>query len=240
MSNANIMEVLGKLGLKQGEATVYLALLKNGKSSVRDIKTKTQLHRTGIYDFLEQLINRGLVSYVSEGNCKYYIPTPPSKFQELIDEQQSLLDSVKFQMEKEYQSEPEDLNVEVARGRESIKSFMADILRTNQNYVCIGVDETWWEEQFPIITANHIAKEKKLKIKWKAIAQKESDFVYDTPHAKYRFLPEEHLGPLHTIVYGDNVAIVIRDPLSVITIRNQTLAKAQKKQFEMLWKEAKK
>ena len=53
--NENILNLLKDIGLTQREAEVYIALLKMGKSSVLDISKNVKIHRTNIYDNLENL-----------------------------------------------------------------------------------------------------------------------------------------------------------------------------------------
>lgn len=60
---------------------------------------------------------------------------------------------------------------------------------------------------------------------------------YDT--ATYRYLPKESFNPTPTYVWGDNVAILIWEPFTVIKIKNASLADSYAKYFEILWKGAK-
>ena len=53
---------LQKLGLNQKESEVYIALLSIGAGLVSDISKKSHIHRTTVYDILNSLISKGLVS----------------------------------------------------------------------------------------------------------------------------------------------------------------------------------
>jgi sugar-specific transcriptional regulator TrmB len=46
---------LQELGLSEGEAGIYLALLKHGKTNVMQLAKITGRHRTHIYDTIEKL-----------------------------------------------------------------------------------------------------------------------------------------------------------------------------------------
>ena len=56
--------MLEEFGLTQTEEKVYLVLSQSGISPASDIIKKTQLHRTTVYDVLNRLIEKGIVSFV--------------------------------------------------------------------------------------------------------------------------------------------------------------------------------
>ena len=58
--NAKILE---NIGLTDGEIKVYLALIKLGSSTSGPITDKSGVSRSKIYNILERLIQKGLVSY---------------------------------------------------------------------------------------------------------------------------------------------------------------------------------
>ena len=57
-----VIDVLNELGLEERETKIYLLLLKEGDSSALQIARKVKIDRTTIYDVLERLISKGLVS----------------------------------------------------------------------------------------------------------------------------------------------------------------------------------
>ena len=60
------------IGLSNNEVDIYLSLLESGQSLVGEITKKTKINRTHIYDRLQKLINKGLVSYIIKNNRKYF------------------------------------------------------------------------------------------------------------------------------------------------------------------------
>ncbi|MGN6622795.1 MAG: helix-turn-helix domain-containing protein [Candidatus Nitrosocosmicus sp.] len=63
---------LVELGLTNGEAKVYFSLLKLGSSKVGSIVKDCRVSYSKVYDVLERLILKGLVSYVLIGNIKHF------------------------------------------------------------------------------------------------------------------------------------------------------------------------
>ena len=77
-------EILRKIGLSDGEIKVYSALLDLRRSPVNKIHEKTGIERRNIYDILNKLIEKGLVSYTIEKGKKTYQCTHPNKLVEEI------------------------------------------------------------------------------------------------------------------------------------------------------------
>ena len=78
---------LMRLGLTENEAKVYLALLEIGSTSAGEIIKKTKLHRNIVYDNLEKLIEKGLVSFVLIKNIKHFEVNSSHELWDFIDKQ---------------------------------------------------------------------------------------------------------------------------------------------------------
>lgn len=89
-NNAKIMiqvkNILGQIGLSDKEARVYLALLELEYTTVQWIAKKTDLNRTTIYDIVESLKQKGLVSFYVKNKVKYFVSAPPEKVADMLEE----------------------------------------------------------------------------------------------------------------------------------------------------------
>ena len=83
---SEIKQVLKEFGLTENEAEVYIILLRLGYASASEIAEKTQIHRINIYDILERLQERGLVSYSKAGKRKQYGAVDPKRILEMEKE----------------------------------------------------------------------------------------------------------------------------------------------------------
>lgn len=83
---------LFKLGFTENEAKVYPALLDSGPSTITKIISQTHLHKQIIYDNLQRLTVKGLVSYVIQSNRKYFKAVSPEKIKDLLEEQKKDLE----------------------------------------------------------------------------------------------------------------------------------------------------
>jgi len=80
-----------ELGLTEGEAKVYLAMLQLGTSTVGPIIKKGQVSNSKIYSILQRLIEKGLVSYVVKQKTKFFTPVPPTRLNDFLDKKEQEL-----------------------------------------------------------------------------------------------------------------------------------------------------
>lgn len=90
-----MIEQLEQIGLTNGEARVYKALCEIGASSVGPICDASKVHRSIIYQILEKLIEKGIVSVITEENTKIYQAAPPNMLLQFVEEEQSELENKK-------------------------------------------------------------------------------------------------------------------------------------------------
>ena len=94
------LEVLKKVGLSEGEIKVYSALLEIGVTSINSIHEKAGMDRRNIYDILNKLIERGLVSYIEENGKRTFKVSDPSKIISYIEEKKTDLEGVRSEVLK--------------------------------------------------------------------------------------------------------------------------------------------
>jgi len=71
-------ETFQELGLSPNEARIYEALLELGKSTVGKIATKTNIHRRNVYDAVNRLVEKGIITPVIGDKDNHYIPVDPN------------------------------------------------------------------------------------------------------------------------------------------------------------------
>jgi len=232
-------EVLKELGLSGGEVKVYLALLKLGPSNVNKIAKMTEQHRTTVYDFLDHLSKKGLVSYAIKNRTKYYKIVDPEKLMDGLKEKESNLKEIMPKLNKLAEISKEEVSVEVYSGKEGFKTMLNDELRIGKDLYGFGIDETKFKEKFPIVMEQFLKKEAKLGIQEFLITKEKPEFIYKRKHVHYRYIASEYFNPTATAVYGDRTFFIIWEPLTLILIKNKHLADSFRKYHKMLWSIAK-
>jgi sugar-specific transcriptional regulator TrmB len=237
--------MLKEFGLTNTEEKVYLALLSIDTSIAADIIRKTQLHRTTVYDVLERLIEKGLVSQFLQNKIRHYSASNPSKFLEMASEEKEKA----REKEKFAKKVIEDISrlrknnkktsiAEIFIGEEGAKTIMADIIQEEKEFYILGSGGTFGETS-PAYT-QHWAKERlKKNIKAKIIATAGSKTpIWRLNEIKY--ISKEYQSPTVSFIYGDKVAIFVHeDPVTIILIKNSNVSKSYKNYFNLLWRIAK-
>ena len=112
---------LVELGLTNGEAKVYLSLLKLGLSKVGSIVKDCRVSYSKVYDVLERLILKGLVSYVLIGNIKHFNAVEPYRLQDYIQKKE---EQIKLQKDKASKIIPDLVSIVNKRRRKNKDSIL--------------------------------------------------------------------------------------------------------------------
>ena len=240
-------EPLKKLGLVENEIKIYIALLKTGSLTAYEISRETNIYRAHVYDNLERLMGRGLVTHVYRGSKKYFQATSPEKIKHCLEEKKKALESQEKEIDKilpelfAVQKEPkEDTKVEVFKGREGLKYFLKDIIKTKKEVLVTGIDDEKYEKEFPIFMKQYFRDLKTNKIKERIITLKKPGiFLFEkstVPTTEYRFLEEKQFNPTNTFIYGSKIVIVSwGTPVTAVMIENSQVAETYRNHFEYLW-----
>jgi sugar-specific transcriptional regulator TrmB len=93
-----MIEALQRAGLTKGEARVYLAITELGESTVGKIVDVSGVTKSIIYQILEKLIEKGLVSFSFKEKTKYFQAAPPDNLITYLEEQEETLNETKKEM----------------------------------------------------------------------------------------------------------------------------------------------
>src|SRR3989344_3560466 len=111
---------LVRVGLTKNEAKVYLALLKLGSATVVEITKTAKVHRVNVYDVIERLTEKGLISSVIQTDKRIFQPADPDQLLELIKEKEELLINILPSLRAEFEIKKEKQDVHHFFGAEGI------------------------------------------------------------------------------------------------------------------------
>ncbi len=233
------VEALRQIGLTENEIKIYLDLLTAGSSTAYEIGK-----RTGI------LMDKGLVTHIYKGAKKHFQATKPAKLQQYIEDkkkqielQEEAVNALLPQLEAMHNLPKEDTFVEVFKGKEGLKYFLKDIVKTAKDVSITGIDDEKYEEAIPIFMKQYFRDLRKNNIQERVITvKKEGVFLFDyetAPTTHYRYLEATQFNPTNTFVYGNKVVIVTwGSPITAVMIKNKFIAETYRNHFEHLWKVA--
>ena len=233
--------MLEEFGLTKTEEKVYLALLRLGESPAADIIKKTQLHRTTVYDVLERLIEKGIVSHITKNKIKNYIPTSPGKFLDIATQEKTQAEKKQEDAKKiirEIESIKSEAKVQslaqVFVGNEGRKTILKDIIDVGEDFFVLG-GRGKLEDVEPIYTKQWAEKRWARNIRAKIIEV----IGAKAPLWKLnqvRFITPEYESPILAFIYGNKVALFVNeDPITIILIDSKNLAQSYKNYFNILW-----
>lgn len=242
------LEVLRKIGLTDGEVKVYGAVLEIGVASLNGIHEKTGIERRNIYDILNKLIAKGLVSYITEKGKRTYQITHPNKIISYIEEEKHRLDETKNEIEteipsiiKKFKAAKPPIKAEVYRGKEGIKAVFEDMLNYKENYFIGG---GWYVVyELPFFWANYNKRRMDLGVKWFNLVRHEfrKEKIPEKTLISVKFLPKEFSGnPLVIFIYGNKVANVLwSKEFFAFVIESNEINENYKRYFDYLWRRKK-
>ena len=86
--------LLKEIGLTEGEIKVYTALFKLGPSTTGPLVKESKVHSSKVYPILDRLIEKGLVSFIKEGNKTIYTANPPTTIISYLDKKYGKIDAL--------------------------------------------------------------------------------------------------------------------------------------------------
>ncbi|MFT4343310.1 MAG: TrmB family transcriptional regulator [Candidatus Woesearchaeota archaeon] len=242
-------QTLEQIGLSKYESQIYLALLQIGESTASGVLKHLKIHIGRIYELLESLKEKGLVSEVKKDGVKYFTASSPKKIISYIgskktelDKQEKLIESTIKQFEQ-IQNETKQLpNIEIFTGIEGLKNaFQKEIDRyvSDKQVYVLGVKAStnYNKRLLRFFSSTVDSKRKELNVTTKKI----NDASFK--HAKnniQRYGEIRYLEMNSTITINlmkDLVILVVSyNPLITIAIESEDVAKGFIFQFESLWK----
>ncbi|MCX6784315.1 MAG: helix-turn-helix domain-containing protein [Candidatus Komeilibacteria bacterium] len=84
MIETKIIKALLAYGLSQNKTKVYVAALKVGTGTVKEIAEQAKLARPTVHEIIKQLIEIGLINVNSRGKRNLYIARHPEKLENIL------------------------------------------------------------------------------------------------------------------------------------------------------------
>lgn len=235
-----IEETLQELGLNRRESICYVALLELGSSKVGEILKKTEIPSSKIYEILDKLIKRGLVSYVIKNNVKHYQASDPKILVNYIEEKKKKIEEiVPVLISKQKLSKKQ--NVEIFEGQKAIFSLLTNLIenaKSGEPYLVFSINEENKNEQanlfFRSITLRR--KEKGLDVR----VLKNIKYYKKEKHTKLKIKYTDFILPQGITIFRNCVILLswVEYPVA-IKIESDIFADQLRAFFLDLWKIAK-
>lgn len=243
-----IHETLARLGINARQTDIYLALLKQGPASIRDIAHTAGINRGTTYEILKGLKQLGLVSYYPKGKRRHFCAEPPELLLKLAEDRRDELAAAFTSLARDIVPDlklmaPDSATTHVRHyeGDDGIEFVLRDILRTvaEQQDKCYRVYSSrlirkYLYRPFPNFTRQRVRQ----NIAVKVIAIGEGG--EDAPLAQRKWIPtsEVDTAASYVAIYPPKcafISLVKGDYPTAVILESDAIALAQKISFETLW-----
>jgi HTH-type transcriptional regulator, sugar sensing transcriptional regulator len=245
------INILEELGLSRNESKIYLTLLRIGKANSAELARESGVHRINVYDVINSLISKGIVSYISESGTRIFKPETPEKLKEVLFSKMESLDKILPDMLNSYNSKKEDYEVSILRGVEGKKTQFDETLKIAKNTKnCIFSPHG--------LTSFEKEPYKNGLKKWFELLQKKNviskHLILDTPEAKNRikklkdvkkysarFSKDINYSPVSWNACDNLLFLTFHvEPYLIIRIKSKEIAQSFINSFEIMWKSSNK
>jgi len=231
-------ESLRKAGLTGNESIVFVQLLKHGEQSANDIAKKISMDRTLTYSILNNLIEKGLVNYITKFSKKFFKASDPSNLLNPIREKEIFVKELISKLKTIEKSENFEQEVNVYEGKEAIRSIY-NLFKKYKEMLSFGATGRAYDYLYesPVLTKELV----KLGMKGRIITSKE---YKNHPMTKIKTIEVRYVdyeSEITTTIFGNYVMNhIAKEKPIVILIKNKEMADTYRKHFELLWAIAKK
>lgn len=246
------IEELQDAGLTKGESKVYLALLALGENTVTPIAKKAKVSLSKIYEILQNLINKGLVSSISKNNKKYFSAAEPERIIEYLEKKKKELSNSQSNIKKilpALKSIKKQEKIEqgtVYQGLRGIKTFYENVLRGSKQgdeIKVMGIPRyatKKYEGYFLDWNKRRARKGISIKLIFnydvKDLAEKRSKIKL----SKIKHLSKDFKTPAWILITKNVIATIhlLEDPICFV-IRDKQAVESYNSFFNYFWKQAK-
>ncbi len=235
--------VLEGIGLSKNEIKVFLNMLKLGETKAGAIISKTGLQSSAVYNAINSLIDKGLVSYIKKGEIKHYKAAAPEAIADYLDFKKEEYLEVLPELKKTIPGEIE--GVEFYKSIRGIKTLLAELIKDakkGDTYRFFSIED---KEDYQLAVdkayelQKNIRKEKGIKTKG-LFSESTRQFASNKSITYKRYLDIPL--PPNTQMLNDKIAIITwkGEQPSGILIRSKSIYDNYVTFFEHLWGKSKK
>ncbi len=243
-----MIEDLKSLGLTDGEAKVYLAMLELGSITVGPIVKKSGISYSKIYEVLQRLIEKGLVSFIIKEKTKYFQAVDPKRLYEFLEKKETQIEENKERLRQIIprldslkKAIPKKEEAEIFIGLKGLRTAyerLFDSIDRKEAALFFYVYDDKYAEEINSFYNKIFPYFKRINVKLKGVTSekfKKTAFIKDKPpFIEVRFV--SFPVPANIDIYQDKVLQIAWDKKPIgILIHSQEIANNYKAYFNSLW-----
>ena len=243
-----MIEILEEAGLTRTESTVYLTLLQLGTSKSGEILKKSRLNSGKIYEILDSLQAKGLVSISMINRVKHFTAAPPTqiinyieKKKEALEQQEQKMKLLLPDLEKLRGATKEETKAITYTGFRGMKTAVDEVMadmKAGDEILGMGITKLK-DERFNNMWRAHAALRVRKKIYVRMIFSERSEyylFYKKLPYTEAKVLSA--FTPVAVDIFGKDKVLILNytEPVSCTLIYDKNTATSFIQFFNGLWK----
>lgn len=238
-----MLDRLITLGFSTNEAKVYLAIVKLGSATTSDITKESGVHRVNVYEVINKLRNKGLVSSIKKEKKILYSVGEPQNLLRFIQQKEELAKQLIPELQQLYHLKKQEEEVFYFSGPDGVITAYYMMLEENAPIYAIGgsgLIRRFLKHRHKRFDADRVAKKIHVKALYYVSARQEKE-KHNEKYWQNRFLPDTFKSPAMVDICGNIVCILLAtDTIRAIVIKNKQIADAYRNYFKFMWQFAKK
>ncbi|MEZ4754984.1 MAG: helix-turn-helix domain-containing protein [Bdellovibrionota bacterium] len=234
------------LGLTDKESAVYLALLESGRSTVKPIADKAGVKRTSVYNFIDHLVELGVVNKSIIRGRKYFEAVEPENLLEIAKRRLTELEKSIPELSQKKKESEKKIRVRYFEGPNEIKNIMFEEPKCNKEALYLFpsrnvIEMIGGQDFMDKIDRQRIAN----GISIKAIRFKKREQLFPTSGHGKKYLRELRFAPSF---FDSSISVAVYDTGKVamisskeegfgVIIESQELCKLMSSFYDLLWKQ---
>jgi len=242
--------ILEDMGLTKGESNVYIALLKIGETTTGKIIEEAQISAGKVYQILDKLIKKGLVSYMVNNKTKYFSASHPNRILDLLHEKEKEIKNKEDEIKQilpsliqTYDFKRKDNEATLFKGLKGIQTAIFELLDNSEKEIfAMGITSAK-EEKFNVLWERWHNERERRKIRCKCLFSEISK-EYSQKLKRMKFTEVKiikGITPSAITLSKEYVLIqTYNEDVECLLIRNENIAQSFRTFFETMWNSAKK
>jgi sugar-specific transcriptional regulator TrmB len=238
----DVKNTLINIGLSERETNVYLAALELGTSSVQDIAQQSDEKRSTVYDVIDKLKKKKLITETRQGSRRLFTASSPSELRVMLIDHEQMLEEILPVLKGMAGNNLSKPKIQVFNGIKEVGIAYSDTLNSRPHEILtiessdsvIGRMGLGWTNAYIaervrknipvrlITTASDIASE---------LASKDKDELRQT-----KILSKGRKFTTDIEIYGNKVLFLsFKKEITGFLIESEEMHNAMKTMFEIMW-----
>jgi predicted transcriptional regulator len=244
LKNEKTTSSLMELGFHENEASVYLASLPLGATTILKLSKHSGVKRTTVYEIVDSLERKGLMKKEIRGLKTLYSPEHPERLENTLETRRTLLSKILPELEGKYHLKSTESSIKYYEGLNAIKNVYDDLLKDlkpHDFYYAVSNTTEWQGIDNDYFMKNHVEKRVDLGVTINLLfvdsmiaeQRKKTERNYNE---NIRMLPKDANIHVDMVITPYKLVMFqLHEPLVALVLENKTMINTQKELFELLW-----